>query len=443
MSRHLVVLTGVALLGGLAGLPAQDRENKTLIPIFDKVEGSERGVWTIGPGFEASFHDGYVFYTGGHAAAKPWRYRLESVRIGREELPLHDSRPHKEPFRFSYDHGSVIERYDLRERGIEQSFVIAKDPRPRERRTRGDLVITGRVESSLQATPIAARHGALEFRSTNAKVTLRYGEAIAFDAAGRRTVVETSWDGQRLRLHLAAPWLEGAKWPVTVDPLTSSKEVYRLPASTPGGWISHVDIARESLSHSHNLMIAFSTATFPSYPMANGLLLCNDDYTGAMLIRQSTIQTGSSPKVAAVYGAKRWVCAIGTDIYIHDFANTTMNSGTTITTLGIHDAHIDVGGCLSGNNAMLVYLQVGTGLNVVTVDAAQRTLGTARNVVPLFIGLPRITPLRSGSSSSWIVMWSQDQQTRIARVNESTVTNPASLGSSNYLYGCVAGMDGQ
>ena len=107
-------------------------------------------------------------------------------------------------------------------------FVIHRRPA-----IAGDLVVTGRVDSKLRSVGtvgIASAHRKLVFADDRGNPLVEYGAAIAYDAAGRRTEVATSFDGTRVQLTVSGNWLAGARYPVTIDPLTA-----RVIVSTWGG----------------------------------------------------------------------------------------------------------------------------------------------------------------------------------------------------------------
>ncbi|MCA8942801.1 MAG: hypothetical protein KDB80_09610, partial [Planctomycetes bacterium] len=78
--------------------------------------------------------------------------------------------------------------------------------------------IEGRIATSLSAPVHPFRHTAIEFVGEGG-VLVRYGEAVAIDAEGRRTTMQTALDGERITLRLDAATLESAAYPLVVDPL--------------------------------------------------------------------------------------------------------------------------------------------------------------------------------------------------------------------------------
>lgn len=88
----------------------------------------------------------------------------------------------------------------------------------------GDLVVTGRLTTDLCASPTHDRHGPIEF-CDGGEPTIVYGAAFAVDASGAREPITTAYDGQRISLRLPAAWLATARFPVTIDPLTSATKL--------------------------------------------------------------------------------------------------------------------------------------------------------------------------------------------------------------------------
>lgn len=115
-------------------------------------------------------------------------------------------------------HGDVVERYLLRQEGIEQTFEFGSQPAGS-----GDLVVAIAVAGNVWAQPTAeAAHQPLEFRFGD-QSAIRYGEAFAFDRRGARVDVATRYDGQgTIELIVPADFVAGAAYPLTIDPIVGA-----------------------------------------------------------------------------------------------------------------------------------------------------------------------------------------------------------------------------
>jgi hypothetical protein len=109
----------------------------------------------------------------------------------------------------------LVERYDVLETGVEQSFVL-----DRRLSGGGDLVITGSLDSDQTlGRPFADGAGGLVVPLGEGHWRLRYGAVTAIDAAGaKRAGVVAIADG-RITLTVDGAWLANASYPVIVDPL--------------------------------------------------------------------------------------------------------------------------------------------------------------------------------------------------------------------------------
>lgn len=147
-----------------------------------------------------------------------WSYQLASIRQGATRYHVPPVRPTAQGSAVAYARpGGLVERYLVQDRGVEQLFELAaplgsSDPSTRPGQ---DLVLTGRVETVLAGGMAPA--GGLDF-SHNGHKALRYGAAIAFDAAGRSTPVAVAYAGGELTLTVPGAWLAAAAYPVIVDP---------------------------------------------------------------------------------------------------------------------------------------------------------------------------------------------------------------------------------
>jgi len=217
-------LLGLVLLAApvAAQLGAAEALPPLLVPIHtaDADQGMPYGIWAGTCTYKVGFAGGMTFipYLGEHYPHnQPWSWRTTSVRVGATELlaPETNPAPRHTALRYEYDFGPVVEAYDVRTDGVEQTFVIHELP------AAGDLVVTGIVTSALRAIDVDAAHQALVFHDAAGTPIVRYGEATAIDAAGRRLPITTAHARGVVTLTVPAAWLEHAALPVVVDPLTA------------------------------------------------------------------------------------------------------------------------------------------------------------------------------------------------------------------------------
>ena len=219
--------TGFAML--LPALPAQSPDSPG--PRFDlraapiaaaphEFGEAPTGLWAYGRDYKVSFHDGFAFYpfVGPKLPHQPFQWRTVSVRAGEHELLAADrgAVPRADGFWCSYDLGPVTERYEVRDEGVEQSFVV------RERPPAGDLVVTGEVTTPLRLPATAANHGPLSLCLPDGTPVVGYGAAFAIDARGVKTPITTATEGNRIVLRVAAEVVAGATFPLVIDPLVGS-----------------------------------------------------------------------------------------------------------------------------------------------------------------------------------------------------------------------------
>lgn len=342
--------------------------------------GGTYGYWTAGPAFKASFADGFTFYPwlpGAHETCG-LQWRTVSVRLGVSELLPANGEPQVDAYRYQLRRGPVTEIYDVRPEGIEQSFRL--DARPVGA---GPLVIEGEVTTPFTAAPVLARHGALTFHA-GGEPAMVYGAAMAFDSAGHRTTVATSWDGARIRLELDAAFVAAATFPLTVDPLSSAFAVRNsgqpitatsmVAASAPGVTRVVLAVVRE-FSATDLDAYAFLSADNP----APGMLDVFSDVT--------TSWSTNSIDACEIAGAGRWALAFEREFpttgvkaaraYVHDFASSSLNTGTTLFAASNTTSPRIGGMLLTGTKALMVY---GSGSDCVQqlVDGQNLTLGAVQ-----------------------------------------------------------------
>lgn len=107
--------------------------------------------------------------------------------------------------------GAVTERYDVLAHGLEQSFVFEAPLG-----TRGDLIVRGRITCELPA--VAGDDGTWSWLQPGVG-GVRIGAVTGIDAAGHRVQGSQRLHGDVIELVLPAAFVDGASYPLTLDPL--------------------------------------------------------------------------------------------------------------------------------------------------------------------------------------------------------------------------------
>ncbi len=440
-----------------------------LVPVHRQDGDPARPAWTGGPGFKAKFETGITFYPRVPADAEghlPLSWQTEAVRVGETDLiDGQEARETHGEHRFEIHRGNVVEAYDVGPGGIEQSFTLQEQPE-----VQGDVVVVGRVDTGLSARLIERQCAPISFVDARGRAIVEYGRAIAFDAAGRRTQVETSYDGRRIELRLAGWWLVDAVFPVTIDPLLAPKVV--AGGAVGSVHIAELDIGRESENSKRNTLVAFTRHSVVGSSVQTDCyaLLCDQDFSNPTLVF-ADIAAGNKnrvkrPSVAPVGGSDRWVLAYVRDsavrYHIRQFASIAF-SGAIATLPNQRDEFawsVDVGGTQSHSsngrallatrvqNTSTLKLHV-TGVMLDTITGlAGRPIRVSLPEAPGF-GPPRVSvnQVSSGGAASWIVAWEDLMGERIGftRITYTgIVLTPFLLTNIKVSsLGSIAGRDGR
>ncbi|MFO1051646.1 MAG: hypothetical protein U1F36_05495 [Planctomycetota bacterium] len=431
--------------------------------------GGAYGFWAAGLTFKASFHDGFAFYPflgPSYEHNLPVRWSTESVSTGGHELLVPGTSPTSwhDAWHWEYRNGAVTEAYEVRDDGVEQTFVVQ-----RPAVLRGDLVIQGKIGSELVGPRDAANaeHRALIFADEKGRPIVSYGAAFAVDAAGNRVDVPTSYENGRVRLTVDGAWLESAVWPITVDPLLGRVTVATWGATTYG-LVSYPEVGRDDEALTANVMTfyarQFSATDFDGYGR-----LTNDDFSSTTLVFTDVTTSWSTGRAGVCYvaGADRWAMCLERDfpstggntvrvrIYTHASGNTTLNSGT----FAFHDPaggetnrYPAIGGTQSfttGSDALLVYqadvtaTKSNTANSVVygvLFDASTNTFDTRFDVDTFGVSddceFPDVNPESDGGTASWIVVYQRYDNTITADdwdVQANRVDTTGAVASSYYM----------
>lgn len=151
----------------------------------------------------------------------PWSYALVSIErtdgtvlwsadssLAARELPRVDG------VRASIARGAnVVEIYDHRVDGVEQSFALASRPAGS-----GDLVVRGRITTDLTLPPSGRFDDGVEFTAAGLGAT-RLGRVLGVDANGAQAPGGLRVDGSIVEYSLPASFVDSAAYPMVVDPL--------------------------------------------------------------------------------------------------------------------------------------------------------------------------------------------------------------------------------
>ncbi|MFO1050698.1 MAG: hypothetical protein U1F36_00620 [Planctomycetota bacterium] len=181
-------------------------------PLFDQVADA---ILVSTPDWKARFDpDGTTFlpFLGSDAPHdSALRMHLRSVTVGDLALQLDDVRPSRDGAHLRFARGAVVEDYEVRREGLEQSFRIAALPQ------RGALRLVLATDSDLVGRPVDD-----ELHFVGPRGGVRYGRAIAVDADGKRCEVQSGWSDGDITLTVPADFVATARLPLVVDPLVGT-----------------------------------------------------------------------------------------------------------------------------------------------------------------------------------------------------------------------------
>jgi hypothetical protein len=168
--------------------------------------------WVRGATYKASFGASgatYIPFLGSRAPRNyPVTMRVQSITTGGAPIAFDTQAPAvRDGATVAFDRGSVVEQYLIQRDGVEQQFVFDALP------SRGEIVVTLGVETELES-----RKDGEGLRFENALGHMRYGRAIAIDAAGRSIGVEERLTKGRIELVVPADFVATAELPLVVDP---------------------------------------------------------------------------------------------------------------------------------------------------------------------------------------------------------------------------------
>ncbi|MFK7738831.1 MAG: hypothetical protein AB8H80_00810 [Planctomycetota bacterium] len=238
---HATVAATIALSSTVAQAPAPLSGLATPSPAPSASQASERfhgsfsqgrgtgvqreggAIYGLGSAYKARFDRSGMEFTPALGANAPHNLPLHVSlhTITRGSTPLYEDTtqvaPQERQGVVRYDRGNgIVERYEVREDGVKQSFVF--DSRPAGS---GDLTVRLAVTSelfcdSLDASADHSQH--LNFTSGSfGGVSVR--DTVGIDALGNRCAGSMRLIGSTLELSLPAAFVDSASYPLVLDPL--------------------------------------------------------------------------------------------------------------------------------------------------------------------------------------------------------------------------------
>lgn len=328
--------------------------------------GMAYGTWATGDDYKVSFHDGMTFipYLGAdYPKTQSLGWSTKSVTLGATEMLGGMTKQGAQgAWRYEYQFGAVTEAYDVRNEGLEQTFVLRAKP------AIGDLVIRGTVATQLHSNEAAAAHQALTFQDKDGRVILQYGTAIAFDANGNRVDVATSYTNGEITLTVPGQWMEQAVLPITVDPLLANVAISSGTAA-----VRSLDLGRDDKATSYNIMVTYTRA-ISATDSDLWVRLRDEDFVQSSLVYSDITSNWSTDQTSCAFvgGTDRWAVvmrryfmnsAIHTSrlrCHMHDSGNIAFetNVGALNPTIGLNDWRADTGGVqayATGDDAFVVF----------------------------------------------------------------------------------------
>lgn len=340
-----------------------------LVPVHGRDGDPGYGVWAAGRDYKASFHAGMTFvpYLGAdYPHNQPLAWHTTSVRVGDRELLTPGRTPalRHDGYRVDYDHGQVVESYEVLATGLEQRFVLAERPP-----AAGDLRVVGALTTALWSPVVASEHQSLVFRDAEGRAIVGYGAAVAIDADGDRFAMTTAHANGLVTLTLAASDLARADFPLVIDPLLTTLFSFGLfPGSVPGD----LDAANDGSAAPGSTLIAFTmrASATDSDVRVRAANVAGGAANNAVFADLSAAASADHARVAFVAATSRWAVVYqnlvtstqqmqlrAAIVPANPGSTTLTNSIPHLLAAGSHEWRPEVGGVLaggSGNRALVV-----------------------------------------------------------------------------------------
>ncbi len=441
--------------------PPQPVSAPAQLPIHNSLyEPTE--VWAAGSDYKVRLDGRFEFFPElgpDYPENLPFAWSTDSVTLGGHELlgPRATERRASD-HRYEYHSGSVVEAYDLDIEGVEQTFRIA---RTQHGIASGALVVTGFVDTSLTAAPLAAQHAALHFQDENGQNVVEYGAATVIDALGRRFPMTTTYEEGRIELALDAASVAAAAFPLVVDPVvvnTNPTQVIREMASGAldflgqiGPRSNFVAMTRIFSASDHDVIATMSNADYGSNVVAYF------DIGSAFSTEKIAVASLNAEDRFVLVHERRQAFRTDLVFYSHWALNATLNSGNLRVLNAANGEHFRnpaVGGSLDGSTVLAAtyYNPAGSSswfvraMRWVATGTSTPTFLTSNTASLSHEVFPSVTP---NASPDWLIGWADNSASTnrvfIRGVRQNGIQDGAQIvtesTSNNFSQVKVAGGD--
>lgn len=286
-------------------LPAQQPANPAPAPAVALPGGVQAAslddfggeTWGTGVAYKAHFGAAAVEFVPRFGAAAPRdfpvRYELAAIGRGEALVPVGPAERSTGERRVDYVRPGLVERYDVRLDGLEQSFVLDTLPAGR-----GDLVVRGHLATELQVAPGA---GGLQFTLPGIG-SCALGGVTAIDAAGRRCGGAMTFHDGFVDYVLPADFVAEAQLPLVVDPLFGG--TFTVANAAVGE--QNADVAYDLANNVYLVVYEYQysatdTDIYAQRIDGNGALV------GVPIVLEGSGANDTAPQVANVRSAGRFV----------------------------------------------------------------------------------------------------------------------------------------
>jgi fibronectin type 3 domain-containing protein len=339
---------------------------------------------------------------------------------------------------FSYDRGTVEERYRMRTGEFEQDFVLRELPEGR-----GEIIVeeilTTEAAPPLENIPSPS----LEFRA-RPDASFVISRAVAIDAADRRLPLDLVYAKGRMRMTVPEAWVREATLPIVVDPLVGGMIVLASPVGWQNGAQMNVACGGNPKEYIAVYYDGFNTAwnVYSRRVSAAGVVLGGGSVTGGVsgvnyepaiayssFLNKYLVVWVESIASQSIYLAGRFLDSVGTPSGPEFRVGTYTGSITTPA----------VAADASGN--FLAVVQVGTSIHGAIVDSTGAVPLTGRPAIQNASTTAQ-SPRVAFSNGVYLVAWNEAAGTMAAKVNTSgglITTSPALVAGSSSLGGLSNG----